>query len=145
MRIVDADILCYALLKGHVANPFCEPIILMGLRGKLDVSVTPVTLLETYNTLYWDYHVRPKAIVLKKVRIVAEGLKLTATSKLGYKIAEDENIPLGDGLLIGTALENKIPIILSNDSHIKRKAGKYGLIVENPIPEQIRRKMGEQT
>ncbi len=143
--IVDADILCYALLKGHVANPFCEPIILKGIRGKLEVSVTPVTLLETYNTLYWDYQVRPRVKVLRKVRIVVEGLELIAVSKLGYKIAEDENIPLGDGLLIGTALENKIPIILSNDRHITRKAGKYGLIVENPIPEQIRRKMGEQT
>ncbi|MEM3590178.1 MAG: hypothetical protein QXN33_04205 [Candidatus Bathyarchaeia archaeon] len=52
-----------------------------------------------------------------------------------------ENIPLGDGLLIATALSHRIPVIVSSDSDIASKAPRYGLIVENPIPEEVRRKL----
>uniref|UniRef100_A0A7C3WQ65 PIN domain-containing protein n=1 Tax=Thermofilum pendens TaxID=2269 RepID=A0A7C3WQ65_THEPE len=33
---------------------------------------------------------------------------------------------------------HEIPIIVSNDKHLKKLCAKYGLIYENPIPEQSR-------
>ena len=63
---------------------------------------------------------------------------MVKTSTLGLNVTSTDNIPLGDGFLIATALENRIPIIVSNDSHIASKAPKYGLIVENPIPKNVR-------
>jgi len=47
-----------------------------------------------------------------------EGLRVVPPSVRGIKIALEENIPLGDGILIATAKENNIRVIVSNDEHI---------------------------
>lgn len=138
MRIIDADILSYGLVENHIATPYTRPLIEKGIKGELEIYVTFTTLLETYNTLYWHYHVRPRSLVAKKIMFVAEGLNLIPSSPMGFKLSIDENVPLGDALLIATALENRIPIIVSNDKHIEKLSKKYGLIYENPIPKNIR-------
>ena len=141
MRIIDADILSYALLENHIATPYTAPLIKRGLKEELELYVTATTLLEVYNTLYWYYRVRPRKLVAKKVCILAEGLNLIPPSPSGFKMSVEENLPLGDALLLATALDNKIPIIVSNDRHIRNSAKKFGLIYENPIPENIRKKI----
>jgi len=141
VRILDADILSYGLLDNHVATPYVRPLIEKGLKGALELHVTPTTLLETYNTLYWHYKIRPRVKVARKIWILAEGLILLPSSPLGFKLATKENVPLGDALLIATALENSIPIVVSNDKHIEKLAEKYGLIYENPIPEAVRKQI----
>ena len=141
MRIVDADILSYALLEDHIATKYAKPIVEQALKGEIEVYVTTTTLLETYNVLYWYYRVRPRELVAKKVLAVAEGLILVSVSKRGFRIAAEENVPLGDALLIATALDNNIPVVISNDKHIEKLVKKYGLILENPIPEAIRKQM----
>ena len=81
--------------------------------------------------------------LLEKLKLTISELKIVETSIAGLNISLKENIPLGDGFLIATALEHRIPIIVSNDSHIANRAPKYGLMVENPIPEDVRRKMAK--
>jgi len=60
MRIIDVDILSYGLLENHIATPYTKPLIERGLKGELGIYVTATTLLETYNTLFWYYKVRPR-------------------------------------------------------------------------------------
>ena len=81
--------------------------------------------------------------LLEKLKLTISEPKIVETSIAGLNISLKENIPLGDGFLIATALEHRIPIIVSNDSHIANRAPKYGLMVENPIPEGVRRKMAK--
>ncbi len=50
-------------------------------------------------------------------------------------------MPLGDALLIATAIDNNIPVVVSNDKYVEKLAEKYGLILENPIPEEVRKQM----
>jgi len=142
VRIIDADILCYALLENHIASKYAKPIVVRGLGGELEVYVTATTLLETYNTLFWHYKIRPRSSVARKIWLVAEGLNLIPASEAGFKMAMDENVPLGDAILVATAIENNIPIVVSNDKHIEKLCKKYGLIYEDPIPEDIRSKLG---
>ncbi len=78
---------------------------------------------------------------LKKLKLTVSALKVVESSINGLEISSAENILLGDGFLIATALAHRIPIIVSNDQDIANKASKYGLIVENPIPEEIRKKL----
>jgi len=144
VRLIDADILSYALLENHIATPYTKNLVSRGLKGKIKLYVTITTLLETYNTLYWYYKVRPREKVAKKIRIIAFGLNLINISSTGYNIAVEENIPLGDALLVATALEQKIPIIVSNDKHVEKLTKKYGLIYENPIPSEIRKLLQNQ-
>jgi len=141
MRIVDADILSYGLLENHIASPYTKPIIEKGMKGEMKLYVTATTLLETYNTLYWHYKIRPRIMVARKIRLVADSLFLIYPSSNGFKICVEEDIPLGDAILIATALENQIPIVISNDKHVERLVEKYGLICENPIPKEVRLKI----
>ena len=141
MRLVDADVLSYALLEDHVATPYSRPLILKALRGELEVYVLDTTLLEAYNTLFWYYRVRPREAVLRKLEVVARGLTVLGASTSGVRLALEENVPLGDAFLVATALERRIPVVVSNDSHVRRLAERYGLICENPIPEDVRRAM----
>jgi len=141
MRIVDADILSYGLIENHIATPYTRPLIERGIKGELELYVTVTTLLETYNTLFWHYKIRPRKLVARKIWLVAEGLRLIPPSSMGFKLCLDENVPLGDAILVATALDNRIPIIVSNDRHIEKLAKKYGLLYENPIPDDIKSKI----
>ena len=143
MRLLDADILSHGLYDESPAHPYAWKLLRRGLKGELELHVTPTTILETYNVLFWFYRVRPRSRLLEKLRIISEGLRIVGTSIRGIDIARVENIPLGDGFLIATALDNRIPIIVSNDRHLTEKAPKYGLIVENPIPEDVRRRLSK--
>ncbi len=143
MRILDSDIFSYALYDGSLAHPHAWKILERGLLGDIDLHITYTTILETYNVLFRFYRVRPLRNLLEKLSLTVGELKVVETSIMGLNISLTENIPLGDGFLIATALEHHIPIIISNDSHIANKAPNYGLIVENPIPKNLREKMGK--
>ena len=143
MRILDSDILSYALYNESPAYPCAWRVLERGLLGEIELYLTYTTILEAYNVLFWFYHVRPLKKLLEKLKLVVGSLKVVETSIDGLNISLEENIPLGDAFLIDTALNHRIPIIVSNDSHIRGKAPKYGLIVENPIPEEIKLKLAK--
>ena len=143
MRIIDDDILSYALYDEHIAHAYAWPLIERAIRGELSIYVTQTTILETYNTLYWFYRVRPRSHLIKKLLLTLNQLRIVNAHIQGLNVALRENIPLGDGFLIATAKANRIPVILSNDEHIAGKATKYGLMVENPIPPQVKERMGK--
>jgi len=143
LRILDSDILSYALYDESPAHPYAWRILEKGLLGEFEIYLTYTTILETYNVLYWFYRVRPLRKLIEKLKLTINELKVVETSTTGFDISIKENIPLGDGFLIATALEHRIPIIVSNDSHMANKAPKYGLIVENPIPKDVRKKMAK--
>ncbi len=137
MRIIDADILSYALYDLSPYNARCKPIVLKALRGELELYVTHTTLLETYNVLYWSYRVRPRKQILRKLSVLLRGVTLISPSSRGFNIALSENMPLGDAILVATAVDNRIPIVISNDKHVHRLAEKYNLIIENPLTQQL--------
>lgn len=133
MRLLDADIFTYILYNASPYNPPCKPLIERAARGELDLYVTHTTVLETYNVLYWSYKVKPREAILRKISAALNIISLVPPSIKGLDIALGNRIPLGDGILIATALENKIPVIISNDKHIEKTAPRYGLIIENPL------------
>lgn len=136
MRILDADILSYALYDLSPFNLKCKPLIEKAASGKIELYVTHTTVLETFNVLYWSYKIRPRRAILEKISALLEIVSIVSPSIRGLEIALENNIPLGDGILIATARENKIPVIISNDDHIKKYAPHYGLIIENPLEEK---------
>jgi len=143
LRMVDSDILSYALYDESPAHDYAWRIIERGLLGEIELYLTYTTILEAYNVLFWFYRIRPLKRLLEKLKLVVGNLKIVETSIRGLDISLEENLPLGDAFLIATALNNRIPVIVSNDSHVIDKAQKYGLIVENPIPKETKRKMAE--
>jgi predicted nucleic acid-binding protein len=144
MRLLDADILAYALYDESPAHNDAWSYIEKHIKEDHQLHITATTILETYNTLYWYYHVRPIQSLLEKITLILETLKVVETSINGLQIASTENIPLGDGFLIATAQQNRLPIIVSNDQHIAKKAEKYDIINENPITPETRKKLSQQ-
>jgi len=76
--------------------------------------------------------VRPCKAILEKTSVALLIMEAVSPSVKGLDIAREENIPLGDGILIAAALENKLPVEVSNDRHVEKVAPKLGLIVEKP-------------
>ena len=143
MRLLDADILAYALYDESPAHQTAWSHIENHIQQGNKIHVTPITLLETYNTLYWYYKVRPLKALIQKLSLVLDLLEPTNVDFNGLNIALAENIPLGDAFLIATAQAHKIPVIISNDQHIHKKATQYGLILENPITPEIRQQLSD--
>ena len=141
MRLLDADILAYALYDESPAHSSAWGTVERALRGEIELNITYTTILETYNALYWFYKVRPLKTLIEKMTLTVEGLKVVETSMNGLSISEAENIPLGDGFLIATALKHGKPIIVTNDAQIINKAPKYGLLTENPISDEVKKRL----
>jgi len=141
LRILDSDILSYALHDQSPAHPYAWEVVEKGLLGEIELFLTPTTILETYNVLFRFYRIRSLERLLEKLALTISGLKVVEPSITGLDVSLSDSIPLGDGFLIATALNHRIPVIVSNDSHILNRAPKHGLITENPIPEGVRGKL----
>lgn len=141
MRIIDADILSYALFAESPAHLDSWKMLENAVRTQIKLHVALTTILETYNVLYWFYRVRPRTTLIQKISKILETMITVPPSPDGVGLALREDIPLGDGLLLATALNNKIPVIVSNDTHIAKIAPKLGLMVENPLSGKTRRKL----
>jgi len=144
MRLLDADILAYALYDESPAHQEAWSYFENCIRENLPLHVTPTTILETYNTLYWYYKVRPLKPLIEKIQLTLEAITIVETSIDGLTVSHTDNIPLGDGFLIATAKKHKLPIIVSNDQHIIKQTPKHGLLHENPITAETRTKLGIQ-
>lgn len=146
MRLIDADILSYALFEKHDAHPYCWPILLDAVHGKIRAAITSITLLETYNSLVYDYLVASKEVADKiyglsrSRRMLFIPATIQAVCK-AIEIAEKHNARSFDANLVASAEVNDISIIISNDRHIERLCRERNLIFENPIPKNVRERM----
>ena len=141
MRIIDADVLSYALYDESPAHPDSWNVIENAIRTQIKLYVAMTTVLETYNALYWFYRVRPRTALIQKISKVLETMTPIPPSSNGVGLALRENIPLGDGFLLATALDNRIPVVVSNDVHVAKTAPKIGIMVENPLSERTKHKL----
>ena len=146
MRIIDADILTYALFEKHDAHPYCWPLLQSAVHGKTRVAIANTSFLETFHALVGDYQVEREEAAYKldgltrsaKIRF----LPLTVDiARKALEIAKVHKVRSFDANLIATAETNEISVIISNDHHIERLCKERDLILENPIPKDTARKM----
>jgi predicted nucleic acid-binding protein len=146
MRIIDADILVYALFQRHDAHPYCWPLLQNAVYGKISAAIATASLLEAYHALVEDYHVEREEASCKlegltrSTRIRFLPLTVEAARK-ALEIAKLYNVCTFDGNLIASAETNGMSVVVSNDAHIVRLCKERGLIIENPIPKEVAKKM----
>ncbi len=146
MRLVDADILSYALFQKHDAHPYCWPLLQNAVYGKTNVAIATVNLLEVYHALVEDYGVDREDASYKldaltrstKIRFLPLTVDIT---RKALEIAKLHKVRSFDANLIATAETNQISLIVSNDAHIARLCKERSLIIENPIPKEASKKM----
>jgi len=146
MRIIDADILSYALFEKHDAHPYCWPLLKNAVYGKTSVAIASTSLLETYHALVEDYEVEREEAAYKLDGLTRSAkiqfLPLTVeVARKAIEIAKLHKIRSYDANLIASAETNKISVIISNDRHIARLCRERDLIIENPIPKDIAKEM----
>lgn len=84
MRIVDSDILSYALYDESPAHSYAWEVVEKGLLGEVELYLTYTTILEAYNALFWFYKVRPLKKLLEKLTLTIGGLKIVESSRITY-------------------------------------------------------------
>ena len=146
MRIVDADILSYALFQKHDAHPYCWPLLQNAVHGKISIAIATTNLLEVYHALVEDYGVDREDASYKldaltrstKIRFLPLTVDITRKT---LEIAKLHKTRSFDACLIATAETNQISVIVSSDAHIARLCKERSLIIENPIPKEASKKM----
>ena len=146
MRLIDADILAYALFEKHDAHIYCWPLLQNAVHGKTSTAIAITSLLETYHALVYDYQVEKEEAAYKldgltrsaKIRF----LPLTVDiARKALEIAKIHKVRSFDANLIASAEMNEISVIISNDHHIARVCKERDLINENPIPKDVAEEM----
>lgn len=146
MRLIDADILAYALFQKHDAHPYCWSLLQNAVYGKISAAIANASLLEAYHALVEDYHLEREEASYKldgltrSTRIRFLPLTVEAARK-ALEIAKLHKVRSFDANLIACAETNNISVAVSNDSHIARLCSERGLIIENPIPKEAAKKM----
>ena len=146
MRIIDADILSYALFQKHDAHPYCWPLLQNAVYGKISAAIATASLLEAYHALVEDYQVEREEASYKldgltrSTRIRFLPLTVEAARK-ALEIAKVHKVRSFDANLIASAETNGITVVVSNDVHIARLCKERGLIIENPISKEVAKKM----
>ena len=146
MRLVDADILSYALFQKHDAHPYCWPLLQNAIYGKTSVAIATVNLLEVYHALVEDYGVDREDASYKldaltrstKIRFLPLTVDII---RKALEIAKLHKVRSFDANLLATAEITQISVIVSNDAHIARLCKERSLIIENPIPKEASKKM----
>ena len=146
MRIIDADILSYALFQKHDAHPYCWQLLQDAIHGKISAAIATPNLMEAYHALVEDYGVERGEASYKLDGLTRSArirfLPLTDdAARKALEIAKLHEVRSFDATLIATAETNNISVIVSNDAHIFRLCKERGLIIENPIPKEISKKI----
>lgn len=146
MRLVDADILSYALFRRHDAHPYCWPLLQNAIHGRISVAIATVSLLEANHALVEDYGVEREE-AFRKLDALARSRRIrflpmtVDTARKALEVAKIHKVRSFDANLVASAETNGISAIVSNDKHIAGLCKERGLILENPIPEEITKKM----
>lgn len=146
MRLLDADILSYALFRGHDAHPYCWSLLQNAIHGKIGVAIASATLLEAYHALIEDYKVEREEAARKLDALTRsrriQFLPITIeTVRKAIEISRVHKVRSFDANLIASAEVHGISVIVSNDQHVARLCKERDLILENPIPEEVTKKM----
>ena len=146
MRIIDADILSYALFQKHDAHPYCWPLLQNAVHGKINAAIATASLLEAYHALVDDYQVEREEAYYKLDGLTRSTrirfLPLTVeVARKALEISKVHKVRSFDANLIACAETNGITVVVSNDAHIDRLCKERGLIIENPIPKEATKKM----
>jgi len=67
MRLIDVDILSYALFEKHDAHIYCWSLLQNAVNGKTRVAISINSLLETYHALVDDYQIEREEATYKLV------------------------------------------------------------------------------
>ena len=125
MRIIDADILAYALFQKHEAHPYCWPLLQNAIYGKMSVAIATANLLEAYHALVEDYRVEREEASYKLDALTRSTrirfLPLTVdVARKALEIAKLHKVRSFDANLVASAEINDISVIVSNDAHVAR-------------------------
>ena len=143
-KMIDTNILVYALVEGHPATSACEAFIRRVSERKLLVT-TPLTAFETYYVLWRVYGLsREKAFEqadsffdspLEFIEITEED------ARVALRKVMEHSLEANDALLLAACLHRGITSLATDDRRLLRACQEEGVHTEEPVDDKVTREM----
>ncbi len=143
-KMIDANILVYALVEGHPATDACEEFIRRVSEKKLLVT-TPLTPFEIYYVLWRIYGLSRNEAFEQAVSLFdspIEFMRITEEdARMALKKVVEHSIEANDALLLVSCLQHGISSLASDDTRLLKACQEEGVHTEKPIDAKISQKM----
>jgi predicted nucleic acid-binding protein len=145
-RILDANILIYALNQSHPAYSDCVEYLHKYDEPDIFISIYEV-LYEIYHGLTVYYGIPPETVINKLDELIESNIgwrNMTLEEiQKGFHDAVSNKLDITDCRLLIIAESVQAPIIVTDDKRLGNYIEKAGLIWETPISPTTRKKIEE--
>lgn len=145
-RLIDTNVLVYALIENHPASSVCEAFI-QEQKEKHEFYTTTFTPFEMFHVLWKIYGLDIHLVLEKVMGILDSPLSFIQASERALRIAFkkrlEHQLETNDALILATALVQDIPSIVSDDRKLLNAAEQEGLVAVSPINENTRKEIAQ--
>jgi predicted nucleic acid-binding protein len=143
-RLIDTNVLVYALIDNHPASSVCETFI-REQQDRHTFYTTTITPFEIFHILWKTYGLEVLQVLEKVVAAVNSPLSFIQISerimRIAFKKRIEYKLDTNDALLLAVALVQDIPSIVSDDRNLLKACEQEGLIGVSPLDESVREKI----
>lgn len=143
-KIIDTNLLVYALIEDHPAADVCEAFIREeGQHHRL--ATTPLTPFEVYYVLWKVYGLERREAFEKASTIFETPLDFVSINGVcaqeALRICFGKGVESNDSLLLKASIHYGIPSLASDDRRLLEACREEGVYTQCPINEELRKEM----
>lgn len=145
-RLIDTNVLVYALIDNHPASSVCE----MFIREQQDQHqfyTTTLTPFEVFHVLWKIYDLNIHQVLERVMLVLNSPLSFIQISeratRIAFKKRVEYQLETNDALLLAVALVHDIPSLVSDDIKLLNACEQEGLMALSPINDHIRAEISQ--
>nr|MDO8045084.1 type II toxin-antitoxin system VapC family toxin [Candidatus Baldrarchaeota archaeon] len=145
-KLIDANLLIYALIEDHPASSVCEAFIRKENRYR-KLYTTMLTPFEVFHVLWRIYGLKREQAMEKALSLFNSPLSFIPITEEVARISLEKiveyKIDSNDALLLTSSILYDIPSLASDDRKLLKASNEEGIHTQSPINEKLRRDMNE--
>ena len=145
-KLIDANLLIYALIEDHPASSVCEAFIRKENRYR-KLYTTVLTPFEVFHVLWKIYGLKREQAMEKALSLFNSPLSFIPITEEVARISLEKiveyKIDSNDALLLTSSILYDIPSLASDDRKLLKASNEEGIHTQSPINEKLRRDMNE--
>jgi len=145
-KLIDANLLIYALIEDHPASSVCEAFIRKENRYR-KLYTTVLTPFEVFHVLWRIYGLKREQAMEKALSLFNSPLSFIPITEEVARISLEKiveyKIDSNDALLLTSSILYDIPSLASDDRKLLKASNEEGIHTQSPINEKLRRDMNE--
>jgi len=145
-KLIDTNLLIYALIEDHPASSVCEAFIRKENRYR-KLYTTVLTPFEVFHVLWRIYGLKREQAMEKALSLFNSPLSFIPITEEVAQISLEKiveyKIDSNDALLLTSSILYDIPSLASDDRKLLKASNEEGIHTQSPINEKLRRDMNE--